>query len=39
MQDTASVNLHLRLFPAVYSLSSNRLAVLLPDVAMADKTA
>ena len=32
MQDTASVNLHLRLFPAVMSsLSSNRLAMLLPN--------
>lgn len=32
MQGTASVNLHLRLFPAVMSsLSSNRLAMLLPN--------
>lgn len=39
MQDTTSVNLHLRLFPAVMSfLSSNRLAVLLPDGARAGKT-
>ena len=34
MQDTASVNLHLRPFPAVMCfLSSNRLALPLPDVA------
>lgn len=39
MQDTTGVNLHLRPFPAViFFLSSNRLALLLPDGAMADKT-
>lgn len=39
MQDTASVNLLLRLFPAVMcGLSSNRLALPLPIGAMAGKT-
>ncbi|MBD8002640.1 hypothetical protein [Phocaeicola faecium] len=39
MQETASVNLLLRLFPAVMcGLSSNRLALPLPIGAMAGKT-
>lgn len=39
MQDTASMNLHLRLFPPVTcSLSPNRLALPLSDGTMADKT-